>query len=215
MSGRALTDWQEWHEEYADPASGLSRRRRAVQDRVRAFLDERAGPVRVVSACAGEGRDLLDVLADRPDDAARVSGRLVELDPDLAARARARADGRSGLDLEVVEGDAGVHRLVRRRGAGRPRDAVRGLRQHHRRGHPPDRPGHPDADGAAAPRCVWTRGSFETDMAPVIAGWFEEAGFERTSYHADDEHGHRVVEHRLVVEPQAFRPGEQLFTFVR
>jgi hypothetical protein len=62
---------------------------------------------------------------------------------------------------------------------------------------------------------LWTRGSFETDMAPVIAGWFEESGFERTSYHADDDHRHRVVEHRLVADPQAFRPGDRLFTFVR
>jgi hypothetical protein len=100
-----LTDWQEWHEEYADPASGLSRRRRTVRD----------------TQC-----------------------------------------------------------LM--------------------------------APGAAV---LWTRGSFETDLAPVIAGWFEESGFERTSYHADDDHGHRVVEHRLVTEPRPFRPGERLFTFVR
>jgi hypothetical protein len=208
-----LTDWQQWHEEYADPASGLSRRRRAVQDRVRAFLDDRDGPVRVVSACAGEGRDLLDVLAERPDDAARVSGRLVELDPALAGRARALVDD-LGADLEVVEGDAGATDSY----AGAvPADLVLlcgvfgnvtddDIRRTVR--------ATPTlmAPGAVV---VWTRGSFETDMAPVIAGWFEEAGFERTSYHADDEDGHRVVEHRLVAAPQPFRAGERLFTFVR
>ncbi len=58
-------------------------------------------------------------------------------------------------------------------------------------------------------------GGFENDLAQDIAAWFEDSGFERTAYVADEDHGHRVVEHRLVAEPQPFRPGEQLFTFVR
>ena len=211
MSG--LTDWQQWHEEYADPASGLSRRRRAVQARVRAFLDDRDGPARVVSACAGEGRDLLDVLAERPDDVARVSGRLVELDPVLAGRARALVDD-LGADLEVVEGDAGATDSY---SGAVPADLVMlcgvfgNVTDDDIRRTVRDTPCLM-APGAAV---LWTRGSFETDLAPVIAGWFEESGFERTSYHADDDHGHRVVEHRLVTEPRPFRPGERLFTFVR
>jgi hypothetical protein len=208
-----LTVWQQWHEEYADPASGLSRRRRAVQDRVRAFLDDRDGPVRVVSACAGEGRDLLDVLAERPDDAARVSGRLVELDPVLAGRARTLVDD-LGVDLEVLEGDAGVTDSY----AGAvPADLVMLCGVF---GNVTDDDIRTTVRATAclmAPGAVvlWTRGSFETDLAPVIAGWFEESGFERTAYHADDDHGHRVVEHRLAADPQPFRPGERLFTFVR
>jgi len=205
------TDWRQWHEEYADPASGLSRRRRAVQDRVRAFLDDRTGPVRVVSACAGEGRDLLDVLAERPDDLPRVSGRLVELDPVLAGRARALV-GDLGADLEVVEGDAGATDSY----AGAvPADLVMLCGVFGNVTDDDIRRTVRATPSLMAPGAVvlWTRGSFETDLAPVIAGWFEESGFERTSYHADD--AMPVVEHRLVAEPQAFRPGEQLFTFVR
>jgi hypothetical protein len=210
---RGLTDWREWHEEYADPASGLSWRRRAVQDRVRAFLDARPGPLRVVSACAGEGRDLLEVLAERPADAARVSGRLVELDPALAATAR-RLVADLGADLEVLGGDAGSTDSY----AGAvPADYVMLCGVF---GNITDEDIHRTVLAvptlmAPGAHVVWTRGSFETDMAPVIAGWFEESGFERTSYHADDDHGHRVVEHRLVGNPQPFPPGEQLFTFVR
>ena len=58
------TDWVDWHTPYDDPDSSLSQRLQAVQRGVRRFLDtvgER--PVRVVSACAGQGRDLLEVLA--------------------------------------------------------------------------------------------------------------------------------------------------------
>lgn len=74
-------DWQAWHDTYDVPDSWMARRLRAVQDRIREALDTAPpGPLRVVSVCAGQGRDLVDVLADHPrrDD---VAARLVELDP--------------------------------------------------------------------------------------------------------------------------------------
>ena len=95
-------DWREWHAEYDDPSSRLARRLAIVQQCIRNALDSMApGPIRVVSMCAGEGRDLLGVLADHPR-ASDVTGRLVELDPELAARAAARAP----VGIEVVCGDA-------------------------------------------------------------------------------------------------------------
>ena len=212
-AGRELTDWRQWHQEYDDPASGLSRRRRLVQQRVAACLDRTPGAGPVGSACAGAGRDLLDVLAARPDDARRVTARLVELDPALADLARERA-AQYAPGVGVVVGDAGDTDSY----AGAvPADLVMLCGVF----------GNITDDDirrtvAAVPTLmspgavvVWTRGSFETDMAPTIASWFEESGFERTAYHADDEHRHRVVEHRLVADPQPFRPGQQLFTFVR
>jgi predicted RNA methylase len=100
-------DWYEWHGGYERSGSTLAKRLTAVQDRVRVALDTApAGPLRVVSMCAGQGHDLLDVLADHPrrED---VVARLVELDPRNAAAARDRA-GAAGLDkVEVVVGDAG------------------------------------------------------------------------------------------------------------
>jgi len=62
------TDWQAWHTTHADPDSDLSRRRRSVQRQIAQWLDDRNDDrLRVVSACAGDGRDLLEVLAARPD----------------------------------------------------------------------------------------------------------------------------------------------------
>ena len=74
-------DWRRWHDEYDEAGSGLARRLAAVQDQVRAGLDRcPPGQVRLISLCAGQGRDVLDVLPDHPrrDD---VRARLVELDP--------------------------------------------------------------------------------------------------------------------------------------
>jgi hypothetical protein len=75
-----MRDYLKWHEAYDDPDSGLSWRLREVQAHIRAVLDEVAGPVGVLSLCAGDGRDVLQVLAER-DDASRVRATLIELHP--------------------------------------------------------------------------------------------------------------------------------------
>jgi hypothetical protein len=76
-----------------------------VREVLRAELDARPGPVRVVSLCAGDGRDVLGVLAER-EDAARVSVTLVEVLPELVERARSAA-AEVEADVQVVAADAG------------------------------------------------------------------------------------------------------------
>src|SRR4051812_29233674 len=85
-------DWLAWHAQYDDPQSPLSRRLRVVQGRLSEWLDEHEGAVRVVSACAGDGRDVIEVLGRRPD-AERVSAVLIEWDPRNADAARRSAQG--------------------------------------------------------------------------------------------------------------------------
>jgi SAM-dependent methyltransferase len=101
-----VRDYLAWHEQYDDPGSSLPRRLELVRAAIRAELDTRPGPLRVVSLCAGDGRDLLGTLAER-DDAGRVSATLVEVLPELVERARAAARG-VAADVEVVAGDAGA-----------------------------------------------------------------------------------------------------------
>src|SRR2546429_389313 len=60
-------DWSEWHRAYDEPGSNLSQRLRIVQARIREVLDAAPpGPITAVSICAGQGRDLLEVLAVHP-----------------------------------------------------------------------------------------------------------------------------------------------------
>jgi len=60
-------DWRAWHDDYDDPQSPLARRWRVVQARVAALLDAAPpGPLRVISMCAGQGRDLIGVLNTHP-----------------------------------------------------------------------------------------------------------------------------------------------------
>ena len=103
--GPVLRDYERWHERYDDPGSDLSWRLGVVRGHIRAALDRHPGPVRALSLCAGDGRDLLGVLAGRPD-AARVRAVLVEVHPAIAERARRGAAGTAAA-VDVREADAG------------------------------------------------------------------------------------------------------------
>ena len=57
-----MGDWTSWHAQYEDPASPLSQRLAAVQQQIALALDRAApGPLRLLSLCAGQGRDVLPV----------------------------------------------------------------------------------------------------------------------------------------------------------
>ncbi len=99
------SDWSEWHDVYAKPDSGLDDRLAAV----RAQIDRRLGatapdPLPVISVCAGDGRDLLGVLARR-SGADRVTALLVDYDVGLATRAR-ETDKALSAQIDVRQSDA-------------------------------------------------------------------------------------------------------------
>jgi len=103
---RPKQDWVAWHAAYDDPNSALSWRLAVTQARIRSVLDGPPdGPIRAVSLCAGQGRDLIGALVGHPRRG-DLRGRLVELDPHNAAAA-ARLVRESGLSrIEVVTADA-------------------------------------------------------------------------------------------------------------
>ena len=84
-------DRGEWHRDYDDPGSLLSRRGELAQGHLRAGLERApAGDVRLISLCAGQGRDVIGVLTRHPRRH-DVRARLVELDERNAALARQAA----------------------------------------------------------------------------------------------------------------------------
>jgi hypothetical protein len=100
-------DWQAWHEPYADETSPLSRRLRLVQRHIASWLDDRPGEaLTVVSACAGQGHDLLGVLSIRAD-ANRVRATLLEYDEHNVASAQAAVDDAAVRNVTVVRANAG------------------------------------------------------------------------------------------------------------
>ena len=101
-----LRDYEQWHRRYDDPTSDLSWRLRTVQSYLRQALDSYTGPIRILSCCSGDGRDVLEVLAQRRD-AERVSAVLVEAHPVIADRAR-RSAAAVAAQVEVRTSDAGI-----------------------------------------------------------------------------------------------------------
>jgi hypothetical protein len=202
-------DWHEWHRAYDQADSPLSKRLACVQQLIRDALDAAPpGPIRVVSMCAGEGRDLLGAIEDHPrrDD---VRGRLVELDEGLAAIARARAPG----SVEVLCVDAGTTDAY----AGMvPADLVLvcgvfGNVSDDDMGRTIDMLPMLCAPNATM---VWTRHRRPPDATPGLRKHTVDAGFEEIAFVAYPDTIFGVGAYRFVGEPQPFQAGERMFDFV-
>jgi hypothetical protein len=205
-----VADWAHWHTEYEDPASALSQRLAVVREQIVRALDRAApGPLTLLSLCAGRGLDVLPVLATHPRGR-DVSGRLVELDPELAAAARAAAPP----SIEVVTADAGTTAAC----AGvAPADLLLlcGIFGN-----------IADSDiartAAAVPSLlvtggtvVWTRHRRAPDLTPRVRSWFADAGVEETAFVAAPGPGWAVGAGKLRVPSAPLANNYRLFTFVR
>lgn len=205
------TDWQRWHAPYADPASPLSRRLRVVQAAIAAWLDSPGRGSRVLSACAGDGRDVIGVLAERRSQPSP-SGTLIELDPAARARASARAAGLRHLAVRCA--DAGLSDSYV---GAVPADLALlcGIL-----GNISD--GDAEELVRAAPRLcapgatvIWTRSRRAPDLTPRIRRWFANAGFAEQSFVAPEEDLFTVGVHVFGGIPQPLVPGTRLFSFER
>ena len=205
-------DWHAWHDDYDVPDSNLSRRLDVVQDRIRKALDGcPAGPLRVLSICAGQGRDLLGVLATHPRRQ-DVVARLVELDERNAAAARAAAEAAGLRGIEVIVGDASVT------------DHYAGMVPAHLVlacglfGNITDEDIERTA-GYVSRMCkadglvVWTRHRRPPDIVPQLCRWFGQYGFE-LDFLTPPHLTFGVGVHRSTAEPSALEMGHRMFTFV-
>ncbi|HEY4459707.1 MAG TPA: class I SAM-dependent methyltransferase family protein [Pseudonocardiaceae bacterium] len=209
----ARRDWVGWHRDYDDPDSLLSQRGKLVQAHVRAELERApSGDVRLISLCAGQGRDVIGVLTGHPrrDD---VRARLVELDERNVAFARQAAQAAGLGDVEVLQADAGITdgcvgavpaQIV----------LVCGIF-----GNVTD--SDVQTTVAALPSLcapgalvLWTRHRQPPDLTAAIRCWFGEAGFREEAFDTSQDGFMAVGAHRLMGEPAALVPGQRLFTFV-
>jgi hypothetical protein len=210
--GKRSKDWQRWHDAYDDPHSHLSRRLAIVVARLaEAVAAAKPGPINLVSACAGQGRDVVGALAGHPR-AGDVRGRLVELDPVNVQRARDGLEAVGLQGIEVLEADAGTTDAY----AGAvPADVVllcgvfgnvpvadieRTVRA---------------ADQLCAPGAtvLWTRHRRAPDLTPPIRRWFAESGFDEVAFDAPEIDGFAVGTARLTRTPRPLQPGMRLFSF--
>jgi len=167
-------DWIEWHRQYDDQASPLAQRLAVVTTMIRDALDAApAGPIHVLSLCAGDGRDLA-VAAAGHARASDIEGLLIELDPDLAVTATANAAAvSSGLVVRCADASetagyldalpvdllllCGIFGNISIDDVGRTIAAVPAMCK----------------PGATV---IWTRHRRVPDATPMIRGWFDAAG---------------------------------------
>jgi hypothetical protein len=202
-----MTDWIKWHKDYDDPESSLSQRLAVVRKRIAEALDRSpAGAIRVVSMCAGDGRDLLGVLQSHPR-AGDVVGRLVEFDPRLADQARSAAPS----TIEVVCADAGESDAY----AGAvPVDLLLccGVFGNITDNDIQNTINFWSMLCASAATVIWTRGSFDLDLRPQIRRWVRAAGFEELAFdRIQGKYG--VGAAKMVGAGKPYRKGIYFFHF--
>ena len=196
---------------YADADSPLSRRLRLVRHHVDAWLDERQGEaLTAVSACAGQGHDLLGVLVTRPD-AHRVRATLLENDDRNVAAARAAAADLP--NVRVVQADAGD--LAAYVGAV-PADLVLMAGVF---GNVSDADVHRTIEAlpqlcAPGATVIWTRSRRAPDLTPTLRCWLQEARLIEHAFHAPDGVLFSVGVHRFAGVPVPLSSSGRLFQFV-
>lgn len=206
------SNWWRWHDDYADPNSALSRRLATVVQRATDAIDScRLGPITLISACAGQGRDVIAALAghERRED---VRGLLVELDPANAAVAEAGLRTAGLLGVTVREADAGRTDCYI---GYAPADVLLlcGIF-----GNIPDADirrtiEHASSLSAAGATVIWTRHRRPPDLTYAIRDWWTECGFQEVAFESPDDESFAVGVQRFAGTPTTCQPGVRLFSF--
>lgn len=231
QSPAELRDWKPWFAAYDDPDSPLSQRLAVVRQGIRRALDEApggasgetpgetsgsaTGTIRVLSLCAGEGRDLIPVLASHPRRRG-VRARLIEFDPAIAQVAR---DSVSAADLdagvEVVTGDAADPALF---GDFVPADllVLCGIFGNISEADIHHTVAHAAQLTARGGTVIWTRHRRDPAVVSRIRASFAEAGFAGL-WESDPElpASIYVAGHRQERDPAPLVGGEKLFRFIK
>lgn len=213
LAQNICVDWVAWHAAYEDPSSPLSARLRLVRSRLSEAIDQApAGPVSLVSLCAGQGHDVIGVLARHPrrDNVRAV---LVEADARNVGLARQAAAGQDLSQVEVREADAGL--------AGSFADALPadilllcgifgnvsdGDIQHTVQAAP--------ALCRAGATVIWTRHRRPPDLTPQIREWLAASGFDEIAFDTPATGTLTSVGvSRLRRAPAHTLPDHRLFTF--
>jgi hypothetical protein len=206
-------DWFEWHAPYDQPNSSLARRLALVQAEIASAVDALPpGPIRAISICAGQGRDLIGALDSHPR-AGDVQARLVDLEPRNVEVAVLTAAAAGLRGVEVVCGDASHTSAFE---GAVPADLVVacgifGNISDSDIEHTIDVLPRLCAPGAIV---IWTRHRKPPDVTPQIRRWFARSGFDEISFRDPPRNTFAVGSNRLAVPPQPLGPDTELFRFL-
>jgi Methyltransferase domain len=211
-----MRDYLKWHDAYDDPTSDLSWRLRQVQAYIRSALDQIRGQAKVLSLCAGDGRDVLQVLAER-HDSSRIKTTLIELHPVLAQQAREFAAKAGLAEVTVRTVDAGNTAAY---ADAVPADLVIMIGIFGNISDDDVRRTIMTAPQLCRPGAtlLWSRATSPDDGNSLVHSTLPAAGFVELDYREFDsgeEERAALGSARYDGPPQSLITGQQLFTFVR
>lgn len=210
-----MRDYRAWHRDYDDPASALSQRLRIVQQRLADQLDAApAGPLRLISICAGQGRDVIPVLARHPRGG-DVRATLLEIDSANVADARQQASSAGLKQVAVIQADASTSDPYE---AYVPADILLacGVFGNISDSDLENTIRHLSMLCRPGASVIWTRHWKRPEIVSSIRKWFEESGFDDLGFEKlDNEAKMGVGVSRLRGTPERFVSGYRFFTFVR
>jgi hypothetical protein len=150
--------------------------------------------------CAGLGRDLLEVLAGRPD-AARIRSRLVEYDQRNVAVAKATIRAAGISNVTVLHADAGDPAMYV---GAVPADLVllAGVLGNISEADVQATISTLPQLCAAGATVIWTRTRRAPDLTPAVRCWLAAAGFVERAFHAPDDVLFSVGVHQFLGDPQ-------------
>lgn len=167
-------------------------------------------PAPTISVCAGQGHDLIGVLAGHPRRT-EVTARLVELDEHNALLARHAADEAGLGQVEVVAADASMTDAYE---GAVPADLVLlcGVFGNISAEDIANTISHLPRLCAPEATVIWTRHRHPPDLTPYVRETFERAGFDELAF--EDSLPFGVGANRLLASPLPFTSGVRLFEFI-
>lgn len=165
------------------------------------------------SACARD-RDATSSTCSPVIPAAHdVTARLIEINPHLAADARARAADAGLTNFDVVEGDASTTSTYE---GAVPAQVLMVCGVFGNTSDSDARTTVLELPRLSAPGAtvIWTRHRRDPDLTPAIRSWFPEAGYEEVAFDTEGGRSFAVGTNRLIGAVGPFRAEHRMFGFV-
>lgn len=209
-----MKDWVKWHKHYDTADSSLKQRLALVQYAVRQSLPRQRTAYTILDICAGDGRDLIEVLGDyEHKDSLR--GLLVEIDPQLVDETQRRAQAADmPHNLKIIQGDASQTHMYK---DSIPADLILLCGVF----------GNISDDDVAktiqtlpqlckpGARVIWTRHRRSPDRTDEIRNLFHTNGFDETNFASTDNTTYGVGVHTFNAVVPAMGDNVTMFSFLK
>ena len=209
-----MKDWNSWHIHYDDPNSDLALRLKVVQEQISKILPGKLqSRFQIIDICAGDGRDLIPVLAKHPNSSL-ISSLLVEVDKTLseASKELALKLNVSNVTLEISDASlCMVYKDVI------PADLILlcGVFGNISDTDVKNTISNLSMLCKLGTKIVWTRNRREPDATPKIRKLFIDNGFKELEFIAPDNNTYSIGVSEFKGTPKPFDSNVRLFTFIR